>query len=252
MKGTFFNKPLEFSLNVDGESWKQGEHISGNLIIKNHGPSEVGLAEFGVSLAYGDSKKVKAKNDSAFQTINNSLFDTNSKISSGEESNLVWKFHLDSNCAITEKKGSMYVICGAEKTASGVGQLQLQITPQETLTNFLEIFKLFFNFKIHSMKNKKGALEVKLMAPQSKELSAVEHLLLLMKMDGDDLILTYNFKVKKLSYAETVVSVKSQNIDFSQTLKPEQYKMFGDSPNHDGMKSAISEIIDQVRRKVTF
>jgi len=49
MKGTFFQKPLELELNIEGESWKQGDSVYGNLVVKNHGPDSFSLKDYGVS-----------------------------------------------------------------------------------------------------------------------------------------------------------------------------------------------------------
>jgi len=69
MKGTFFNKSLEFKLNVNGESWFQGDTISGTLWVKNHSNLEIKLSELSVFIAYGSTKKVQAKDKNAFTNL---------------------------------------------------------------------------------------------------------------------------------------------------------------------------------------
>ena len=36
MKGTFFQRPVEYNLWIDGESWRQGDTVSGELTVRNH------------------------------------------------------------------------------------------------------------------------------------------------------------------------------------------------------------------------
>ena len=47
MKGTFFNKPLEYKIEIDGESWTQGSKVTGNIIIVNHSKRPVALNKNG-------------------------------------------------------------------------------------------------------------------------------------------------------------------------------------------------------------
>ena len=51
MKGTFFQKPLELNLLVEGETWRQGDPITGSLTIKNHGSTEFALSELRMQVA---------------------------------------------------------------------------------------------------------------------------------------------------------------------------------------------------------
>ena len=53
MKGTFFQKPFEFKLNVEGETWRQAQGVSGVLTVKNQGSSPVSVEGTRVHLAYG-------------------------------------------------------------------------------------------------------------------------------------------------------------------------------------------------------
>lgn len=242
MKGTFFQKPLEYGLEIQGESWKQGDKVSGTLSVKDHGGGD--LSKVGVSLAMVDMKKFKAKDPKGVQILTH--------IPNNGTESLDWEFQLAADSPITEKANSLYILCGDQEKPFEGGHLQLQVDPVATLSNFLEIFENFFRFKVKGLKNKKGWVEAKMASPGSRELGAVEQLLLHMKMNGEDLELKYQFKVKKLAYAETGVEAKSVKMDFEQVLGPKQYKMFGDAPNQDGMMKAISEIIDQIKGSTTY
>ncbi len=61
MKGAFFQRPLEWSIETPDESWEQGGKVRGTLRVKNQGPENVPLKSAGAGLAYADIKKVHAK-----------------------------------------------------------------------------------------------------------------------------------------------------------------------------------------------
>jgi len=69
MKGTIFQKPFEFNLRVEGESWAQGDPISGSLIIRNHSGEPVSLGDIRVLLGYADLRHVRAKSPEAFEIL---------------------------------------------------------------------------------------------------------------------------------------------------------------------------------------
>ncbi len=253
MKGTFFQKPLEFGLVIHGESWQQGDHIKGSLIVKNHGPENLDLSATGITLALGNLKKYKAKDPEAFTILGETFFNEGVLVDMGEERTLDWDFQLANDCAITEKTSSLFIICGEKDDYFGGGQMQLQINPENSLTQFLEIFKNFFKFQVKAIKNKNGFIEAKMVAPDSKELGAVEQLMLNMRMNGDDMDLKYTFKVNRVSYgAAGEISAKAKKEEYSQSLKPKQFRLFGDAPNQDGIIEAIGEVIEQVKTKSAF
>jgi hypothetical protein len=54
VKGAFFQKPLEWQIDVTGEAWAQGDPIKGELRVKNLGDSPLSLEGAGVKLSYAD------------------------------------------------------------------------------------------------------------------------------------------------------------------------------------------------------
>lgn len=252
MKGTLFQKPLELTLNIDGETWKQGEEIIGTLTVKNHGNDNVDLSMTGVTLAIGDGKKIKAKHEKAFVIQDQALFGEDIQLASNEQKVLDCSFKLSKDSAITQKADGPYIVFGDSSNLLEGELLQLQVMPIASITNFLEVFGNFFRFKTKTLKNKKGYIEAKMEAPGSKEYGAIEQLMLLMKMDGENLELKYTFKVQKLAYQTAGVEAKSEKVELNQTLTPRQYKIYGDAPNQDGMMKAIEEILREVKRSTTF
>jgi len=250
MRGNFKQESLEYVLNIQGESWKQGDFLAGNLIIKNNGNKEIKVSEPTVLLAYGDNRKIKAKKAKAFQTIAEQSFTYDKNLAVGEECRFSWRFHLDTNCSITDNAGSLYVLCGTDM------HLQLNVETVGILAFFLEIFENFFRFKVKALKNKQGFIEAKMSSPNSKDMGAIEQLKMLMRINNEDgqdnLQFKYKFKVNKLAYQHGNVSAIKVELDLEQNLTPKQYTMFGGVPDQDLIIKAINEIMDEVKKKTKF
>ena len=135
MKGTFFQKPLELLLHVDGESWKQGDTITGNLNVKNHNSESVSLKDFGVTLVFGASKKIKAKDPNAFEFQGEKLFEGSAEVAGGSETELAFSFILEKNAPISEKSQGLFMLCGYKDKPFEGGMLELNVLPIETITN---------------------------------------------------------------------------------------------------------------------
>ncbi len=248
MKGTFFMKPLEFNIHILKESFEQGDMIKGEIKVYNHETADADLSSFGVMLALGDTKKIKNKQENAFSLVSSFLF-KKPPLKGKEEVMLDFLFPLDPNCPISEKSSGLYLLCGKESDLLNSGPLELNITPCNWLSKFVETLVLFYRFKVKSKKSKKGAIEYKLQAPDSKEFGAITQLILNLKKNNEKILVNYQFKVKKLSYTEIGVKAKDEIINIDQVLETMDYKMFGDSVNQDGIKKFLDEALSQVKRK---
>jgi len=248
MKGTFFNKPLEYKIEIDGESWTQGSKVTGNIIIVNHSKRPVALNKNGCHLCFTNIKKLKAKDTKAFNLIESILFEQD-QVDAKSEIRLDFEFNLKEDCPITENTVSLYIVCGVMETAFDGGQLQLKIIPIKVISNFIEIFESFFKFKFKTLKNKKEFIEAKIVAPDSKEWTSVQGINLQMKMQDTNLILNFAFKLKKLDYTAGGMDTKDVNLDIARILTKKEYSSFSESPNQTLISKAITEVIDQVKLK---
>ena len=61
MKGVFFQKPLEFNIEIIGENFEQGDLIKGTAKVKNHDKGPIEMAQYGIILAHGEDKKSKKR-----------------------------------------------------------------------------------------------------------------------------------------------------------------------------------------------
>ena len=69
MRGSFFAKPLEIVLEIEGERWRQGESVRGRLTLRHRGSAAHPLAGLDVQLCRAQLSAVKKKADGAFKPI---------------------------------------------------------------------------------------------------------------------------------------------------------------------------------------
>jgi len=241
MKGTFFQKPLELILNVEGESWRQGDTISGNLVVKNHGAETFPLKDFGINLSFGSAKK------KIFSSLEEHLFKANAEIESGSEAELPFKLNLEKNSPISEKSQGLYVFCGSKEDQSNM--LELNVTPCGAIGDLLRVFENLLRFKVKSLKNKKDSIEAIMVVPPSKDFSSVQQLKVLVKMDEDNLDVNFNFKLKEISFEGGVVSTKDKTLKVKKLLTPKDYLIYGDAFNQEKVLNLLQEVIEEVRVK---
>ena len=61
MRSTFFQQPLEYQLEVEGENWDQGCIIKGKLRVRNVSDGVVNVKTVQLLLAHGLVKAIKKK-----------------------------------------------------------------------------------------------------------------------------------------------------------------------------------------------
>ena len=242
MKGTSFQKPLEFNLSVDGESWRQGDAISGLLKTRSHGTEDgteaIDWSEIGVYLAHGDLKKIRAKTEGAFKIIA-------SHTATSEESQ--WKFQTDLSAPVTDSTSSLFLIYGFGKAYEKLGQLQVNLTPSQVLEDFLKIFQIQHGFVRKSVKAGKGKTETKFAPPSSKEFVRLELLLIKAHFAGETLEVECEFNEKKIEASAAALEVKKQKKQIKQSFGSTQYRTSSGRFNYETMEAAVAEILKQPR-----
>ena len=69
MRSIFFQQPLQYQIEVDGENWNQGEKIKGKLTVRNMSSEKVIVNVSQVILAYGLKKNIKEGNVSPWEVL---------------------------------------------------------------------------------------------------------------------------------------------------------------------------------------
>lgn len=246
MKAVTFQKPVEYCLQIEGESWAQGTAVSGTLEVKSHGtvsePNSAGKIQ--LILARGELKKVHEKRPGAFTEI--AKFDTETWLLPpvGESATFSWNFDLDRNCPITDSSGSLFFLYGHATTLDTLGQIQLNIVSEPVLQAFLHAFNVHFRFVIKTQRwSKAGTTSTKLAPPDAKKFSNLDLLVLTSRFTDEDLELTYEFNVKKFEATAVSIETKKEKREYSQVLRPIEYRLPSGRLNTDYFEKLIDEAL---------
>ncbi len=250
MKGTLFQKPLEFNLEVHGETWHQGSDITGTLNVTNHGSESVELASYGIALALGNMRKVKAKDAGAFVFDTTTIFEQKT-ISAGAKAQLNFTYSLPLNSPISDKTQSPYLVYGNLENRDG--NLKLSIEPSQTFKPLIDVLDVFFRFKIKERKSAKTTVDFKLVTPDAKEFKALDSLVLKMKELPDQGIdLKFQFQMKNVGVNAGAIEVKKSKDERTLKLSASDYLFQKNAPNQDAIRKLFQGIFDEVLPKQLF
>ena len=255
MKGTFFQKPLEFRLSVDGETWRQGDSIEGVLTAKNHAAGALPVAGITVCLARGVLRKVHQKSSDAFEILASASIPPSSgpELLPAQELSYPWKFGTDRNCPITDTLGSLFLLYGQNGSAQGagaqLGNIQIPVLPYEIITQFLDVVKTGFRFVIKGARWSKGNVDAKLAPPDSRGFAMLEQLQLLFHFEGETLHVEYGFRLKTVEASAASVELKKQKTAFKQSYEPALYRTSSGRFDHERVEKEIRDVLDQIEAK---
>ena len=251
MKGKFFQKPLELGLEVQGESWRQGDPIQGRLTVKNHG-AESPAQDIQVHLAWGTLKKVHKKEDGAFEILSTLGFSSDTRIPAQGDATLDWKFQTEINCPITDSTDSLFLVYGSGEKLENLGQLQLKILPSQIVLDFLDVLNTEHRFVLKSHKFSKGWVESKFSPPSSKSFAMVDLLTIRTRFEGENLEVKYSFQVKKLESTAASMDTKKDKREHYQLVAPHQLRIPSGRVNFPEIEKLLREALDLVESKVVF
>lgn len=228
MKGLTFFSQLEIRLDVDGETFHQGDSIPCLLTIKNRGSAPLKIELPRLMLALGDMRKVKAKNESAFTEISLAEAAPIGVLPAGEQREVRWTFQLDQNCTVTDKAQSLYIcyalLAGDEAISGSEGHLQLPVFPHRDIEGILGVLETSFQFDPRGYKsNKAGWVVAKLKAPKGSRYTSLEELDLAFRFDDGRLQLNYTFGVQRLAATPAALEVKKKSVKYAQELSRSEY-----------------------------
>lgn len=248
MKGTFFSKPLEWNIETDKESWQQGETLNGTLKVRNHGTESMDLAGSGVGLGEADIKKVQTRAAGALKPSKTFEFSEKS-LSPGGETSLNFSFEIGPNASVTDKKSSFYLMYGKGFIES---QLQVKVVPKDLYQKVMGLMDTFHRFKLKEYKTAKKGVEYKLIPPSSREMANVESLLLTFSMAEDQLVMKFDFQVKKLDTSSVTTKINKESLAIEKTLTPREYSLGRDMINQDQILKSLEAVLNEVKMKNVF
>ena len=252
MRSIFFQQPLQYQIEVDGEIWNQGEKIKGKLTVRNMSSEKVIVNVSQVILAYGLKKNIKEGNVSPWEVLEKQVLTKNIPLPSAGELSYEWNFQLATDCPITDKQGGLYLLFGGEDTLSEGGRLDLPVNLHPILQNFLQTFSTQFYFLEKYQKRKSEWTEVKLVPPDSKEYPNLDFVLCLLRISKEQLEAQYLFKMSGLGRSGEKMTVTKKTRDLKQNIPPEKYLQPGGFPNRACFRENINEALNVARPDVMF
>lgn len=252
MKGFLLQRPLEYYLETKQEEWEQGDSVEGSLRIKNSGSETITLDEIALVLAYGVFKKIKAKEENTWGELETLLLAKEKKIATQEELVYDWKLQLPTDCPITDKHGSVFLLYG-DPVKESSGKLDLKIKLKSYLQSYIQSFEAQFQFQKKYEKSKGEYTEVKLVPPSSQLYPTLEHVFCFLRMHEDNMEIKYVFKMKSLGKGENEnrLKVVGKKREFQQQFTVAQFSL-GGFPNRECFQKAISEALEHAKPQVLF
>ncbi len=252
MRSIFFEKGIEYQLEINGENWNQGGYITGTLTTKNVNETDITLNSINIVLAHGLKKPIKEKKKITWEVIEKIILCENLSIQSKNFESFNWNINLGTDCPITDNKGGLYLLFGGEDVFSRGGMLDLKIKIHPILQNFLQTFTTQFRFLEKHQKRKHDFVEVKLLPPESREFPNLESVTCLLKIKNENFVINYSFKMKTLGRSGQQMKINKKNREFFQTISKDNYLQIGGFPNRMYLREKINEALNTARPEVIF
>jgi hypothetical protein len=246
MRGLFLQQPLEFRLNVTGDSFSQGAQIPCSLTVKNHGETPVHLQDLTLTLALGNLKKIKGRDEGAFEILQTADLDKTIQVPPGSEVSLPHTFSLDANAPITDKNQSPYLLYGNSTEVRGLGQLLVTVAVHPHIRTIFDTMTTVFNFINKGESSKGGAAIGKFKAPDSRRFSLVDELNLSASFTPEGLDLQFAFAVRKFDHGTSKVAVKKGKLEVRKSLASADYLFGGGFVRQEYIEQIIKSALAEV------
>jgi sporulation-control protein spo0M len=247
MKGVFINTQIEYRLEVAGEQFHQGDTIPCVLTVKNHGANAQSIDNLFLHLATGDQKKLKAKQEGAFEVVDAADKPFNGLLEPKTERSFQWSFSLGKNAPVSDKAHGLFLVYGNAAIAGCSGHLALNLEPHPHIQFLVRSLESPFQFENKGHKSSGDWVQIKFKPPSARRFSMLNELQLAAHFDGEMLDVKYIFTVKKFdAVSVTSVSIKKGKAEITQKLDPARYLISGRFVDHEYIEKNISEALDTI------
>ena len=252
MRSVYFQQPLEHQIEVEGESWNQGEVVKGQLRIRNMSSKTVAVKTSQIIIAHGLKKAFKEGTGVPWEVLEKQVAAQDIALQAGSEQTFGWNFNLSTDCQITDKQGGLYLLFGGDEALTEGGRLNLQINLHPILQNYLQTFTTQFRFLEKYQKRKSEWTEVKLIPPDSREYPNMDYVLCFLRIHDEQLEAHYRFKMSGLGRTGEKMTVTKKNRELEQSIPQGKYLQPGGFPNRAGCRETIDPALTIARPEVIF
>lgn len=220
MKGTFNVNGAQAQIELEGESWTRDQKITGSLKLSAGHNLQ---APFAAAFCVIDLRKLKKKDPKTFEIIKKIDFQP------GVDDYVLELSAEDCGGShpLADGTFTLALLTGNLENPLECSQLQLQVKQRPIVDDILKIFETFKRCTIKSIKNKKKDIEVKITTPSSGDMAQIDTLALLIGFKGEEIKITYQFQIKKLTVGGTGVETVKEKSKFVQTWQKQDYLSFG-------------------------
>ena len=252
MRSVYIQQPLEYQIEVGGESWNQGEVVKGQIQIRNMSRITGAVKTFQIILAHGLKKAFKEGTMVPWEVLEKQVVAQDIALQAGSELTFGWNFDLSTDCQITDKLGGLYLLFGGDEALTEGGRLNLQINLHPILQNYLQTFSTQFRFLEKYQKRNSEWTEVKLIPPDSREYPNMDYVLCFLRIHDEQLEAHYRFKMSGLGRTVEKMTVTKKNRELEQSIPPEKYLQPGGFPNRACFRENIDQALNIARPEVIF
>jgi len=252
MRSVYIQQPLEYQIEVEGESWNQGEVVKGQIRIRNMSSKTVAVKTSQIILAHGLKKAFKEGTMVPWEVLEKQVVAQDIALQAGSELTFGWNFNLSTDCPITDKQGGLYLLFGGDEALTEGGRLNLQINLHPILQNYLQTFTTQFRFLEKYQKRKSEWTEVKLIPPDSREYPNMDYVLCFLRIHDEQLEAHYRFKMSGLGRTGEKMTVTKKNREIEQSIPQGKYLQPGGFPNRACFRENIDQALNIARPEVIF
>lgn len=236
MRGISIQKGTEVRIQVEGENWKQGATVSGQVEVRNSKtPSTLR-----VILAHARDKKVKEKSSDAFDVVDTKTFES-------VGSTQTFEFALPLNAKITDKSSSLYVLYGLNDGLSDLGLLKLTVHPHQHIQDAIEAISITHRFVLKSLNaTKECKAEACFIPPSAKEFVLVKEANASFEVTQTELLLDLEMVVDEIDTVSAGLKMKKVKKNFSRAFPlKELLHSFNQRVNKEVIEIAWEELINE-------
>jgi hypothetical protein len=239
MKGTTFQNGIEFKITINGETWLQGEEISGQLEATPKNPGAA-LSRARVILAETTHRKLKSKSVEGFHILAEAESTT---------SPLTYAFKLPIQARITDNAGSVFMLYGCQDDLHTLGILKLNIVPHHYLRDLIELMRTEFRFALKTLAaGKNGFVEAKLEPSGSKEWAQLENLVLALQITDETIEAKFQFNRNAVDALKGGLQTKIEKREVFRSWEIKEFVHdFNDRLNKDAATLGIENAIEEYR-----
>ena len=252
MRSVYIQQPLEYQIDVEGESWNQGEVVKGQIRIRNMSSKTVAVKTSQIILAHGLKKAFKEGTMVPWEVLEKQVVAQDIALQAGSELTFGWNFNLSTDCPITDKQGGLYLLFGGDEALTEGGRLNLQINLHPILQNYLQTFTTQFRFLEKYQKRKSELTEVKLIPPDSREYPNMDYVLCFLRIHDEQLEAHYQFKMSGLGRTGEKMTITKKNRELEQSIPQGKYLQPGGFPNRACFRENIDQALNIARPEVIF